>query len=249
VYEIRPLRTGEVLDRALRIVRDHAGLLVGTALLPYAPMAVLEELTRGMDDPAAMSRTTAALVLGSIALATVLMPIASGAITVAVARVHRGDAPGMGEAYRESLALALPLVGTSILASLAVLLGAVALVLPGIYLGVGLLVVTPVVVLERSAGTAAMGRSLHLLRGRMWGALGLLALWTAVFVPASLAVTLGLGQVPVLGPLANALVQSLALAVYGSLTTVLYLDAACRKEGIDDAHLAQLLAPLSPPLR
>lgn len=243
MYEIRPLSTGEILGRTLQIVRDHAGLLVGIALIPYAPMAVLEELTRGMESPADFSGPVAGAVLGAFALVLVLTPLAGGALTWATARACRDAPTSMGGAWRESLRLAFPLVGTSILVALAVALGAVALILPGLYLGVAFLLVTPVIVLERSAGTDAMVRSLRLLRGHMLQAFGFLLGWVVVIVGLSGTVTLAVGNVPVVGPLVGALVQSVALATYTALMTVLYLDVACRKEGIDGAHLAQLVTP------
>lgn len=243
MYDVRPLSSREILARALQIVRDDAGLLVGIALIPYAPMAVLEEITRGMDGPDDFTGPFASVVLATFALVLVLTPLAGGAITWATARACRDVPTGMGEAWRESLRLGLPLVGTSLLVGLAVALGALALILPGIYLAVAFLLVTPVIVLERSAGTDAMARSLRLLRGHMLQAFGFALGWVVAIVGLSGAVTLALGDVPVVGPLVGVLVQSVALATYTALMTVFYLDVACRKEGIDDAHLAQLVTP------
>ena len=45
-HTLRPLRTGEMLDRALRLYRNHFLLFSGIVALAIGPMTVLELLSQ-----------------------------------------------------------------------------------------------------------------------------------------------------------------------------------------------------------
>jgi hypothetical protein len=75
------------------------------------------------------------------------------------------------------------------------LLGAIVLMLPGLYLLARLLLSGPVVVAERDLGVIAIvKRSLALTKGRAWAILGLILLVSLPFAIASLAATAVLGS-------------------------------------------------------
>lgn len=75
-------------------------------------------------------------------------------------------------------------------------LGAIVLMLPGLYLLARLLLSGPVVVAERDLGVVAIvKRSLLLTKGRAWAILGLILLVSLPFAIASLAATAVLGSV------------------------------------------------------
>lgn len=97
----------------------------------------------------------------------VLVGLANGFATVAmlVLILDRGQ-PSVGEALRRALTILLPYYAMGILSSVAVFLGTLAFVVPGVYIFFKLLVAGPVMVAERQTGiTAAMRRSWQLTKG------------------------------------------------------------------------------------
>jgi len=76
-----------------------------------------------------------------------------------------------------------PLLWLGILTSLATILGALLLIIPGIYVVVAFAVAAPVVVIEEHRGMVALQRSRELVKGRWWATLGAL-LPTMVLVAA-----------------------------------------------------------------
>lgn len=96
-----------------------------------------------------------------------LVGLANGFATLAmlVLMLDR-DRPSVGHALRRALALLLPYYAMGILSSIAVFLGSLAFVLPGIYIFIKLVIAGPVMVAERIASpVAALRRSWRLTKG------------------------------------------------------------------------------------
>lgn len=96
-----------------------------------------------------------------------LVGLANGFATVAmlVLMLDR-ERPSVGQALRSALALLLPYYAMGILSSVAVFLGALAFVLPGIYIFIKLVIAGPVMVAERiPSPVPALRRSWQLTRG------------------------------------------------------------------------------------
>jgi hypothetical protein len=134
-------------------------------------------------------------------------------------------------------------VALSLLVILCVALGFAALVLPAIWIGVALSVSTAALVLERRAPTAAMRRSIELVRGNWWrsfGALLLVGLLYAVLV-ALVSVVAGVaidatddsGTGATIRTVADAAGTTLTLPLASAVTTLLFFDLRARKEGRD----------------
>ena len=85
-----------------------------------------------------------------------------------------GSFPGFGEVLPRVQPRLGALIGTSILAGLGILFGLILLVVPGLILLTWWAVVAPVVMLEDTSGTAALGRSRELVRGHGWTVFGLI---------------------------------------------------------------------------
>ncbi len=238
-YDIRPMSLGEMLDTGFRLVRNHLELLLGIAAALYLPLAIPPMLFGS--GAYAPSEATIALWLIVALLYLLASPVVTVAITHALGELYLGRTPSIGDSLREGVRLLLPVFGTSILLYLALGLGFLLLVIPGIYLSLAFLLVWQVMVLEHLYGTRALHRSRELMRGNFGRGFAILLVAGLIISVLLTGVALVAGAVPVIGPLADAVVRSLALAYGSAVTVLLYFDIRCRKEGFDVEHLSRLL--------
>ena len=162
--------------------KAHASHLLTIAFVVYLLTAVIQAVFTGL--------------LGVVgALLAAVISIAAGfvlqaTLVKAVEDVRDGRAD---LSFSETLQAALPALGrvalASILAGLAIGIGLVLLIAPGLFLLTIWCLIVPVIVLEGAGTTAAFGRSRQLVRGFGWQVFGTLVL---VFV-VMLAVNLVLG--------------------------------------------------------
>jgi hypothetical protein len=250
---LRPLTVGEILDTSFSLYRRHFSALATVALVcTGAPLVLRLFLEAG-------GGIFTNLVLFALYLVSlvVLSLVATGATVFIVSESYLGRPI----AAREALARATPYLGrilvASLLMGLAVGLGFLLLVIPGIILGVGLALAIPAVVLEPGmSASGALSRSWELTRGSRWRIFGLgLTLLVLLYVPF-IAITglfalilpgtsvgsVGLTSVSAIVALAiGGLVQMLIYPLFYCVLTVAYYDLRVRKEGFDLELLASSL--------
>lgn len=243
-YPIRAMGFGEILDTAFRVVRDHAAVLIGVPTLFYVPLALIQE---ALTSPSLASAgdTTAAVALvslgvGALGLAVVL-PLVQAAVIRAIGEHYLGRTVGLGEALRGATAIFLPLVGTWLLYTLAILGGLILLVIPGIYLMLAFLLIVPVMVLEGRFGTGALRRSRELMRGSLLRGFGVVFVGGLIASLLSTAAQLLFGFLPWVGSVGSGVAQGAAFAYTSAVTVLLYFDIRCRKEQFDLEHLTRLV--------
>lgn len=254
-YEIRAMGLGEILDTGFRLLRNHFVLLIGIAAVVYLPAGAFGVLVEDLlqDPAAATSGTDATLVLlpllGLLVTFAIIAPITSCAITHALGELYLGREVTLGQSFRTALSLVLPLVGTSLLATVIVLMGFLLLLVPGVYLVFAFLLLTQVIVLERVYGMGALARSRELMRGHMLR--GLAVLLVAGLLAGVLGVALGLAfaAIPSIEFLGSSLAQALSFAYSSAVLVVLYFDIRARKEAFDLEHLARLVEGAGGPPR
>ena len=139
----------------------------------------------------------------------------------------------MEQSYRFGFHRIWSVLLVSVLVGLATVAGLILLVIPGIYLGVRLVVSIEALVVEGWRGTQAMRRSWELVGGHWWHAfVTLVVAWLLIGVVNSV-LTLPFGDT---GWLGQGLVSAVATTVtmpYGVLVGVLlYLDLRARKENL-----------------
>ena len=89
----------------------------------------------------------------------------------------------IGETVRAATPFLAPVAGASILAGIAITIGLILIIVPGLYLITIWAVIVPVIVLEGAGVFAAFGRSQQLVRGRGWHVFGTLVLtWIILLV-------------------------------------------------------------------
>lgn len=260
---LRPMSTGEVLDVAFGIYRRHLATLVTVSvLLTGLPLLVLGALA-GVT--AVFSSTTPEslllLMMGVVLVYLILTQLALGASLLVVSQGYLGRNLSAGSAIRQTLSRLGMLVLAALLVGLVVGLGALLVIVPGVILFCGLIVTTPVVMLEKpESATAAMGRAWALTKGYRWRMflLILVGVVLSAVVIIGVNVITGLifgfggqvqpGAAPGLAPmLAQQAIQLLGNMIIAPLPhcilTVAYYDLRVRKEAFDLELLAGNLQP------
>jgi hypothetical protein len=214
------------------------------AAVVVVPFTLLQYLfgdlirTRGEETANGVVIETASWAVGVAGLVTALAALLSflvltGAITRAVAAEVAGEDPTLEQSYRFGFHRIWSVLLVSVLVGLATVGGLLLLVIPGIYIGVRLVVSIEALVVEGRRGTQAMGRSWALVGGHWWHAFGTLVVaWLLIGVVDSV-LTLPFGDT---GWVVQGLVSAVATTVtmpYGVLVGVLlYLDLRARKESL-----------------
>lgn len=150
------LDAGNTISTALTTYRNHAGVLLPLAFGLFAIQALV------------------ALVLGgnfvgiavALILATVLGILFQGAVVELARDVEDGTLDSsVGQLISSVVPAIVPLFFVGLLSGLAIAIGLVFLIVPGVILMVLLAVVGPVTVIERPGVIAAMTRSRELVKG------------------------------------------------------------------------------------
>ncbi|WP_400193894.1 hypothetical protein [Hymenobacter sp. B81] len=141
----------------------------------------------------------------------------------------------------------LPLFAQTVLAYICVMIGMVLLVIPGLYLGLALLLLPAIVLFERGPEASSFGlsRALSLIRGKWWSTCGLVvvgsmaAALVAVVVSGLVALLLSLGGLDMAsgtGLLTVQLVQNLVSFALAPFTYLLllfqYFNLVERRDGV-----------------
>lgn len=161
----------------------------------------------------------------------------------------RGQKAGIGDCIARGLATMIPVIVGSILASVAIGIGVIFFIIPGIILALMWWVYIPVIVVEGKGIMGSFGRSSELTRGRRWHILGLLI----VIVLISFVVNFIIGLVIGIGIVSSGasdslmtltvvqyVVTSVVTAFGAVLVAVCYYYLRAEKEGIDVNDIAQV---------
>ena len=154
--------TGRVFERIFEIYRDQFTLLIPAALLVFVPVAILSGL----------------IYAGDVGILGVLIVAAIGTIATywfqgMVVEAARDILDGrrdhtVGSLVRAATPVIGPLLVAGILAGLAIGIGLVLLIVPGLFLLTIWAVLAPVIVIERKDAISSFGRSRELVRGHGW---------------------------------------------------------------------------------
>jgi hypothetical protein len=181
------------------------------------------------------------LLLGLVSV--VIYYVMAGALTRAAAGSVVGVPIDVDDSYRYAIARIGSILLIAVLSGLAVGVGLIFLIIPGIIIAVKLAVSIPALVVEGHRGTQAMSRSWNLTTGHFWHVLGtvLLAAIITGIVSGILTAPFGSGNWFVRA-IAAAIAQ-VVTAPYTALVSILvYLDLRARKENLSSDGLRAELA-------
>jgi ABC-type multidrug transport system fused ATPase/permease subunit len=162
------LDTGRVFERIFEIYRSQFTLLIPAALLVFVPVAVISGLIYAGDIG----------ILGALlvaAISTIATYWFQGMVVEAARDIIDGLRDHTVGTLFSSVAPVLgALIVAGILAGLAIGLGLLLLIVPGLFLLTIWAVLAPVIVIERTGAMAAFGRSRELVRGSGWQVFGVI---------------------------------------------------------------------------
>jgi hypothetical protein len=266
--QLRPLGIGEVLDAAIKLYRANARSLWTIVLLVIVPVAIIDELAVYASIPSLHYVHDGTLyvqgglgafgLIVEVVLGLLGLLVLNGAVAICLVDAYIGNPIDWRTSLRAAVGRLGPLVWLAILYGVLIVIGFVALVLPGIYLVTIWCVAVPALMFEGLGGFKALGRSFDLTRGRWWATFATLlaaivmlviVLFVVGFVFAKIQSGLSVGSV---GPwlllrAINTIVSDLIIyPFFGAVVAVIYIDLRVRKEGLDLELLAGALGRPSP---
>ncbi|MEP6910386.1 MAG: hypothetical protein ABI896_08155 [Actinomycetota bacterium] len=219
--------TSGVIGEGWKLYKAHWRHLITFSFVIYAGVAALGALL------------TAGLTWLGALIAAIISFIAffwlQAALVKAVDDVRDGRADfSLGETFSQARQHLGSVVVASILAALAIFIGLILLIVPGLVLMTWWAVIIPVIVLENRSAGEAFTRSRELVKGHGWGVFGVIVLMVLLLIGFSLLLSL------ILSPLADWLQSFVSQVVSGTLTapfvaivlTLLYFRLKAAKEPV-----------------
>jgi hypothetical protein len=161
------LDTGRVFERIFKIYGDQFTLLIPAALLLFVPVAVLNGLVL------TSGGVLAALI--SLAITVIATYWFEGMVVEAVRDILDGRRDQtVGGLFSSAVPFIAPLLVAGALAGIAIAIGLILVIVPGLYLLTIWAVIVPVIVIERAGAMDSFGRSRRLVRGDGWRVFGVI---------------------------------------------------------------------------
>ena len=212
------IEPGRVIGEAFQTYRDHAGALLGGAVIVIGLAAVINGLFA----------TT-----GSLALVTVgvLISIVAGVLYAGyVVKLVQDVRDGRRDfSVGELFSAAAPYIGTlflnGLLAGIAITIGFILIIVPGLILITIWSVIAPSIVVEDRGVIEAFGRSRELVRGNGWNVFGAIVLAFLIVIAVSIVAGL-IGSA--LGDAGRVVLQAIANVVTAPIAalvaSILFFD-------------------------
>lgn len=279
---LRPLQVADIASGFWATIRSNWKPLLTTAVTAAVFAVTTGHLALHALDAIASDPDTEAAALGLmtvllIAVAFVSFIAAAAATTATVVTVASeaclGNSIGVGPAWERSRGRVTRLAGLALLTGLAVSLGLLALIVPGLYLLTRWAVAPAAVVLENTSVVGSLRRSWQLTHTETGHAFGiLLAVWMSMAAVTGVLSTDITVSTPspaqtsllvIVGVVTSIAQFIVTVPAWGMAATLLYIDLRMRREGFDlvlakaagceprtlayrEAH--RLTPPTSPPL-
>lgn len=256
---LRPLTFDEVLDGAFSLYRRNFRAFFITALVPLLPMAALWAVAAIVLPSGAAGASAGGMLrtVGTIygAFANILV---YAALTREAANACEGESVSWQAGLKTGLRRYPSVLVGAFLAALAMTVGMLFFIVPGVLIGIMFFAVVPVTVLEGKGPFAALARSKRLAKGA-WGRIFgvMFVLYLIVMIPAiatagaggaamgfsAMAGTSAWGTGMYLLQIANVLLSALTAPLLMAGVVLLYFDRRVRSEGLDLEREVEQLAP------
>lgn len=239
------LEVGSTISDSFAIFFGNFPALAVLALiinLPSFALQIFGSQELAQSDPGAIG-----LWFSDSILTLLLNFVLTGAVIKGVYEQMCNRPLGLGDCLRVAVGRALPLIIASILTTIAVALGLMLFVIPGIIVSLMLYVVTAVVVVEREGPFEAMARSAELTKGYRWAILwvSLVLSILNMIIGGAAGMILGIFLLES-GPMLSNLLTDILTAIVSVLpavaTGVIYYRLREIKEDVDLEDLATVFA-------
>jgi len=238
----RHLDIGAVLSRIAEIYGNYIGPLVLSAIVVFLPIAVIAAIVAG-------SAGGALLVLVLSIVATLWY---TGVVVRLVQDVQDGHLDAsVGQLFTSVTPVLVPLFGLGIVAGIAIGIGFLFFIIPGLILLTIWAVAAPVLVLERAGVFASLGRSRELVRGNGWQVFGVIVAIFAIEIVIGLVISAigAIGDSAALRFIVQLIVNVLLAPVSAlAASTIYFALREARGEGAAPAAFAAPIAPSSAPV-
>jgi len=257
--KLRPLNLGDVIGGAFEIYGKSALQMWQIVAIVVVPLTILGVIIARVALPGDVFLQNGVLKtygstnsgIGGTIARDLLNVLAQWLATGALFHLQLDTYLGRPHTASDSLAYfghrALALMGLGILVAVAVLIGFVLVIIPGIWLAVGLSIAFPVLMLEGLTGIEAMRRSMQLVKGQWWVTFArlivsalIVGVWSTIIGAIGGGLAHGITNVTafetVLG-VTNAIAFILALPLSTAVINLIYLDLRVRKDGLSDEML------------
>lgn len=212
----RKLDIGATLSQAFSTYGSQASVLLPVAFCLYLIVAVVNGV---------LSRSLVLLPI-TLAVSVVAGTLYQGMVVGLVSDVQDGRRDSsIEDLVRATGPVILPLIGAGILAGIAIGIGFLLLIVPGLILLTIWSVIAPVIVVERTGVIEAFGRSRELIRGNGWQVFGVIVVvFIIVFIVQTTlgAIAIGIEDSAVLRILFNLIASTLTAPIVALVAAVIY---------------------------
>ena len=203
--ELRPLSTGEILDRTFTLYRRHFLLFLGISAIPHVLVLILNLLrvsltfgslhlpntARGAHAtppvPPSVTGVMAGAVIGLLVVVVTLIAylLSQGGTVIAVSEIYLGRSITIIESFRRVSGELLSLFGVVMLNGLATMAAFLCLIIPGFYILCRLIVCIPAALVENIGARESLERSFDLTKDNAGRAFVILLLYFAISFAAA----------------------------------------------------------------
>jgi hypothetical protein len=195
--------------------KTFARHLLAIAFVIYLVAAIITALL-------ALAGGTVGILLGSL-VSIVAAFLLQATLVKAVQDVRDGQADlSISQTVNEALPFIGPVALASILAGIAITIGLVLIIVPGLFLITIWAVIVPVIIIERSGAMASFGRSRQLVRGHGWPVFGTLVLVYIIMLVVNIVLSLIFSALPhVLGDGLSSVISGTLISPFLALVVTL----------------------------
>ncbi len=249
---LRPLSTGELLDRTFSLYRSHFALFVGIFALPYLAVLAYQFLGLIFQSPSPQLSNILIAALwgvGSWFLTLIVSAASQAATVIAVSDVHLDRPASVMDSFSRVKGQVFGVMGLYLLVGIVATAACLALIVPGVLLFIMWSLAVPTKVLESKGVLDSMSRSMELTkgsRGRIF-VIGLLVVvltlgvtWLLqwpILIAAGVSVRSGMQRMAVGWQAAMLVATFVSQSLVGGLATIalslVYYDQRVRKEAFD----------------
>jgi hypothetical protein len=249
---LRPLSTGELLDRTFSLYRSHFGLFIGIFALPYLVVLAFRLVGLVFQSPTPqISNILMNLVwsMGALFLILIVSAASQAAAVVAVSNLHLDRPASVMDSFSTVKSEIPGVIGVSLLVGMASGVAFFAFIVPGVLLLIMWSLAVPAKVLEHRSATDSMSRSMELTkgsRGRIF-VIGLLIfvlsigvswlLQWPILIAAGFSMKTGIQRMAIGWQVAALVAEFVSRSLVGALGTIalslVYYDQRVRKEAFD----------------
>jgi hypothetical protein len=189
------MAVGEVLGEAWALYKRFLKQFFLTALVVFAVLDLLSALADSAEGDSSAAGAFWGLVGAVIGIIGYFW--VQGALVELVRDVRDGRADRtIGDTYRAVQSRLVPLIVAGILAGIAILIGLLLILVPGLYLLTIWSMIVPVIVLEGRSAGESFARSREIVRGNGWNVFGLVIVTFLVVVIASAIIRIIFSPLP-----------------------------------------------------